>query len=77
MRRSILAAYRGRHMGWFGVSFSLAWMLGPLVGSEIYSRFSPLALWLGCGGLGILLALGFRQLAGKQHDHPPDSTRTV
>lgn len=55
---------RGRHMGWFGVSFSLAWMLGPLAGSAVYSRVSPLALWLGCGGLGLLLALGFRWLAG-------------
>ena len=54
---------RGRHMGWFGVSFSLAWMLGPVAGSEVYSHFSPLALWLGCGGLGVLLSLGFRQLA--------------
>jgi len=51
-------------MGWFGVSFSLAWMLGPLAGSAVYSRVSPLALWLGCGGLGLLLALGFRWLAG-------------
>lgn len=57
---------RGRHMGWFGVSFSLAWMVGPLIGSEIYSRFSPLALWLGCGGLGLLLALGFARLQHKQ-----------
>ena len=57
---------RGRHMGWFGVSFSLAWMLGPVAGSEMYARFSPLALWLGCGGLGILLALGFLSLAKRQ-----------
>lgn len=60
------AANRGRHMGWFGVSFSLAWMIGPIAGSAIYARFSPLALWLGCGGLGILLALGFYHLAGPQ-----------
>jgi MFS family permease len=56
---------RGRHMGWFGVSFSLAWMLGPIAGSEAYVHFSPLALWLGCGVLGILLALGFNRL-GKR-----------
>jgi predicted MFS family arabinose efflux permease len=56
---------RGRHMGWFGVSFSLAWMLGPLVGSMVYVRVSPLALWLGCGGLGLLIALGFKRLAAS------------
>ncbi len=48
---------RGRHMGWFGVSFSLAWMLGPIGGAGIYARFSPAALWFGCGGFGLLLAL--------------------
>jgi predicted MFS family arabinose efflux permease len=53
---------RGRHMGWYGVSFSLAWMLGPVAGAEIYARFSPLALWLSCGGMGVLLALGFAGL---------------
>jgi predicted MFS family arabinose efflux permease len=62
---------RGRHMGWFGVSFSLSWMLGPIAGSEIYGHFSPLALWLGCGGLGLVLALGFRQMAKRQPDSPP------
>jgi predicted MFS family arabinose efflux permease len=56
---------RGRSMGWYGVSFSLAWMLGPIVGSEIYSRFSPLALWLGCGFLGMFLALCFCRLGRK------------
>ncbi len=71
------AGNRGRHMGLFGVFFSLAWMLGPLAGSEIYSRFSPRALWLGCGCLGILLALGFRHLAGKQSAHPPTPKGTV
>ena len=54
---------RGRHMGLFGVSFSLAFMLGPLAGAKIYAEVSPLALWLGCGGLGITLALGFSVLA--------------
>jgi MFS family permease len=56
---------RGRHMGWFGVSFSLAWMLGPLAGSAVYSRISPRALWFGCGALGIILALGFSMLERK------------
>ncbi|TFG79633.1 MAG: MFS transporter [Chrysiogenales bacterium] len=57
---------RGRHMGWFGVSFSLAWMLGPIAGSSIYIQFSPMALWLSCGVLGAFLALGFRRLASGQ-----------
>jgi predicted MFS family arabinose efflux permease len=62
---------RGRHMGWYGVSFSLAWMLGPLAGAAVYARVSPLALWLGCGGLGAILALGFRRLAATGDVRPP------
>jgi predicted MFS family arabinose efflux permease len=66
---------RGRHMGWFGVSFSLAWMIGPLAGSAIYERISPLALWLGCGGLGSILALGFLLLAGRGGAAKPSSAK--
>lgn len=56
---------RGRHMGWYGVSFSLAYMVGPVAGAGVYARFSPPALWLGCGVLGLLLAIGFLRL-GKE-----------
>jgi predicted MFS family arabinose efflux permease len=66
---------RGRHMGWYGVSFSLAWMLGPLAGAEVYARVSPLALWLGCGGLGAILAIGFRWLAATGDGRPPAAER--
>jgi predicted MFS family arabinose efflux permease len=66
---------RGRHMGWYGVFFSLAWMLGPLAGAAIYERISPLALWFGCGGLGALLAFGFRWLAAAGDDRPPVAER--
>jgi predicted MFS family arabinose efflux permease len=58
-------------MGWYGVSFSLAWMLGPLAGAAVYDRVSPLALWLGCGVLGALLALGFRWLAAAGDGRHP------
>ena len=66
---------RGRHMGWYGVFFSLAWMLGPLAGAAVYERISPLALWLGCGGLGVILALGFRWLAAAGDGRPPVAER--
>jgi MFS family permease len=62
---------RGRNMGLLGVAFSLSWMVGPIAGSEIYGRFSPQALWLGCGGLGMFLALGFLRMAGGQPARPP------
>jgi predicted MFS family arabinose efflux permease len=70
-----LEGNRGRHMGWYGVSFSLAWMLGPLAGAAVYARVSPLALWLGCGGLGAILAIGFRWLAATGDGRSPAAER--
>jgi predicted MFS family arabinose efflux permease len=64
---------RGRHMGWYGVSFSLAYMVGPVAGAEAYARFSPLALWLGCGALGVVLALGFLRFTGEKAERLPAS----
>jgi MFS family permease len=62
---------RGRQMGLFGVSFSLAFMIGPLVGARVYAHFSPEILWFGCGGLGIMVALGFLALqrSARQPGH--------
>jgi len=46
-------------------------MLGPLAGATVYDRVSPLALWLGCGVLGVLLALGFQSLGQAGEGRPP------
>jgi len=55
------AEMRGRYMGVFGLSWSLAMCIGPL-GLELYSRW-PNALWavsavLGLAGAGIILRFG-------------------
>ena len=49
------AHMRGRYMGMFGFAWSLALLGGPALGILVYAH-SPLALWLGCGGLGWLAA---------------------
>jgi predicted MFS family arabinose efflux permease len=64
---------RGRQMGMFGVSFSLAFMIGPLAGAKIYAQVSPLALWLCCGGMGIILMLGFLLLERKSRHNNTES----
>jgi len=46
---------RGRYMGVFGFTWALALVCGPALGMIVYTH-SPLSLWLGCGGLGILAA---------------------
>lgn len=55
---------RGRYQGALGMMYASAAVAGPLVGTSVY-HVSPTALWLGCGGVGILAAaLALR--AGRQ-----------
>lgn len=47
---------RGHYMGIYATAFSLAFILAPALGSFVYGRVSPTALWYGIGMLGPLLA---------------------
>jgi MFS family permease len=47
---------RGRYQGAWGLTFGLALVLAPVVGTTAYAA-SPTALWLSCGALGIVSAL--------------------
>ena len=47
---------RGRYQGAFGLTFGLALVLAPVLGTAAYAA-SPTALWLSCGVLGVLSAL--------------------
>lgn len=49
------AHLRGRYMGVFGLTWALALVCGPGLGMMVYAR-NPLALWLGCGALGLVAA---------------------
>jgi predicted MFS family arabinose efflux permease len=75
----------GSYMGAYTVSFSVAFVVAPVLGTTIYERLSPEALWLGIGGLGIVLGLGFAVLArslsrpqapGPSGASSPDPTTT-
>ncbi len=66
---------QGRYMGLFSFAFSLSMILGPMVGTTVYSRFGPSTLWFGCGATGILLYAAFTWLsrsltAPKDHVSP-------
>jgi MFS family permease len=54
---------RGRYMGLYMLSFSLAFVVAPLVGTWIFGRFGPRAIWYVCGLTGIPLWLGFHVLS--------------
>lgn len=53
---------RGLYQGVFGASWGLAHFLGPLAGGWVLQHQGARALWLGCLGLGGLLAVGFMVL---------------
>jgi predicted MFS family arabinose efflux permease len=58
-------AVRGKYMGMFSFAVALAVALGPSLGAVIYDSPGPNFLWFGCGGMGILLFLGFTSLKEK------------
>jgi MFS family permease len=47
---------RGRYQGAWGLTWGLAFMLGPGIGAAVFA-WSADALWLGCGLLGLAAAL--------------------
>lgn len=47
---------RGLYMGTYGLVWALAFVFGPSLGLLLFSS-SPFALWLSCGGLGLLAAV--------------------
>jgi MFS family permease len=58
---------RGRYQGAWGLSWGIAFMLGPVLGSAIYS-WNGDALWLTCGLLGVVSAVLL--LGARPRDRP-------
>ena len=49
---------RGRYQGAYGLSFGLAVCVAPALGTFVLQHFGSVALWLGCFGIGLLIAAG-------------------
>jgi len=60
---------RGEYMGYFQMSFSFSFMVGPWLGAEALDHFGSLSLWLGCFVLGMISAFMLFRLKGEQHHH--------
>ena len=56
----------GSYMGVFHLAFAAAFVVAPLAGTWVYQRLGAGALWYGCGGVGILLWIGFHFLAAAR-----------
>jgi len=66
---------QGRYMGLFSFAFSVSMILGPSLGTYVYSRFGSDVLWFGCGVTGFLLFVAFR-LMSPLFQKSPASART-
>lgn len=53
------ADMRGRYMGLYGLSWSIAGMIAPVMGGFLSDNFSPRAPWLVGMGIGLLATLTF------------------
>jgi len=49
----------GRYQGMFSLAFTIAFVIGPLLGTWVYGSWSAEALWVAVGLLAVLLWLGF------------------
>jgi len=56
-------AHRGAYMATIAMTFSLAYILAPLVGTALYEHVGPDAVWHAIAVLGIALFFGFRRLS--------------
>jgi MFS family permease len=50
-------AMRGRYQGAYGLTFGMAALVAPLIGTTTLQRFGAPALWAGCLALGLVVAV--------------------
>jgi MFS family permease len=58
---------RGRYMAIFGISWSIPFMIGPLLAGLILDNLDPNLLWYIAGFIGLLAVLGFLYLHRRAH----------
>ena len=59
------AARRGEYMGLFSMAFSLAFMIGPWLGTATMDRYGSSAVWFGCLACGCISAVMFSRIKGR------------
>ena len=58
---------RGEYMGYFMMTFSLSFTIGPWLGTEVYEYSGPVILWSGVFVLGLISMFLLMRL--KKYDH--------
>ena len=54
---------RGRYMGLYGLTWTVASMFGPLLGGQLSDLFAPQFIWYGAGTIGLVSVLAFGLMA--------------
>jgi MFS family permease len=54
---------QGEYMGYYTMSFGLAYAIGPWLGSVVMQRYGSQTLWLGCFAFGLVSALLLMRMA--------------
>lgn len=67
---------RGRYMAIYGFSWTIPASLGPLAAGLIIDNYNPNLLWVACGILATVAALGFfwMQIRAGKRLEPAEST---
>ncbi len=68
---------RGRYMGLYSLSFTIALVLGPAVGGIVYEKLGALPLWLSYIPVGLLMIAVLHTAAKPMFQSPPDGRRSV
>ncbi|RLE15932.1 MAG: hypothetical protein DRJ08_03195 [Acidobacteria bacterium] len=68
---------RGRYMGFYSLSFSIALVLGPAIGGIVYEKLGAIPLWLSYLPIGLLMILIFHTGAKPMFFSLPDGQREV
>jgi predicted MFS family arabinose efflux permease len=53
---------QGEYQGLASLAFAISWVIGPALGMGIYDRLGSDVLWYACGGLGVVLCLGYSRI---------------
>lgn len=56
---------RGRYQGLFGMSWSVASLIGPVAGTTVYGTLGPGPMWGGCLAVGAVCGIGALLLSGR------------
>jgi MFS family permease len=61
---------RGRYMSVYGLTWGIAFGIGPVLGAQLNDRVAPVAIWYGGLVIGLAAALGFALLARRVRPAP-------